>query len=136
MAEVITHHYPTFQLDTKTGKFRRHPGQIVGRVLPDGSIENTNCRTDPSKIRGGVAVTTHKKMRRVDKDTLENIATGERFKRTRKGTGFFSRESRSYVLNPYQEDEGRTGRASKNCPLFRKKREWGDERAKNNRARR
>lgn len=87
------------------GEFVDHPGQEVGNVLPDGTIENTDYKFKKRKVVGGVAVTDNSRLVR-DLDTLINPATGERFKRTKKGTGFFSWLSQTFV-KPYLEEDAK-----------------------------
>lgn len=77
---------------TKEGKWEKDDEQkVVGRVSRDGHIENTDYKfTRP--VVGGVAIGEgyHKKLREVDEHTLEEPLTGDKFERTRKGTGWWS----------------------------------------------
>jgi hypothetical protein len=70
------------------GKFVDHPGTVVGKVTPEGKVEGTDYAFKRS-IRGGVAITQNNVTVKQGKD-LVNPATHERFKPTRKGTGFWS----------------------------------------------
>jgi hypothetical protein len=88
------------------GKFIDHPGTVVGKVLPDGRIENTPYKFK-SEIRGGVAVTTNSTLI-IDGDDLVNPATGERFKPTKRATGFFSWLTQCFI-KPYAKYDDESG---------------------------
>lgn len=100
MTEKV-HVYP--QVIVK-GKFLEHPGRFVGKVLPDGTIEGTPYKFK-REIRGGDTYTRNCTLI-VDGDDLVNPATGERFKPTKKGTGFFSWLTQCFV-RPYHRDNGK-----------------------------
>mgnify|MGYP000014568496 CR=1 FL=1 len=100
----ITYHYPVSEIG-EDGKWRYTRGREVGRVLSDGSIENTPYRFKRRRVVGGIAVTTNSTLIRITKDHLRNPATGEIFTRTRKGTGFWGKESKVFVPEPYYERE-------------------------------
>jgi hypothetical protein len=84
-----------FQLED--GKFKKMKPQVVGRVLPDGTIENTPYKMEGGKkINGGIAITTHSNLIEDDGD-LVNPATGQRFEPTRKGTGYWDPVSKIFI---------------------------------------
>lgn len=86
------------------GKFLDHPGTPVGKVLPDGTIEKTPYKFKKRKVVGGVAYTRNGTLI-VDGKDLVNPATGERFKPTKKGTGFFSWLTQCFIKPYYTENE-------------------------------
>jgi hypothetical protein len=109
MTEIV--HSMTFKI-TEDGKFVEHPGQVVGRVLPNGRVENTSYQFPEGSIGGGVAITKNATLERVDEETLINPATLRRFNKTRKGTGYFSRigDDKVFIKDYYQELEDRYDR--------------------------
>lgn len=95
--------YPVLQPpEKKDGKWRKFLGEIVGRVLADGSIENTDYKFREGSIKGGIAVANHHQLKERGDGSLINPATGDVFHKTKKGTGYFCREKKIFV-NPYAE---------------------------------
>ena len=93
-----------FLLDRKKGKFKQHPGEVVGQVDEDGNIENTDYQFKRG-IRGGTAITKHQTLVTTDGGQhARNPATGDDFKITRKKTGLFNRVKGVWV-KPYYTEE-------------------------------
>ena len=89
--------------DEENEKWHWFKGEKVGQVLPDGSIEGT-----PYKFRrgisGGVAITTHQRVAKRSEEELYNPATGDSFKKTKKGTGFFNKKKKIFLRAYYERD--------------------------------
>ena len=83
------------------GKFGPYSGRKVGSVSPTGEIENTGYKFKRKAI-GGVAITSDKTLI-TDGDDLLNPATGDRFKLTKKGTGYFNKQIGVFV-KPWLKD--------------------------------
>lgn len=84
----------SFTLDRS--KFVPTPPTVVGKILPDGSIENTHYKFDKREISGGVAITNNSRLQRAG-GSIINPATGEVFVETKKKTGFFSKTTKTFI---------------------------------------
>ena len=95
-----------FLLNRETGKFDRHPGEEVGRVLEDGSIEGTPYKFKRG-ISGGIAITKHERLVTTDGGAhARNPATGDDFRETKKKTGLFNWKKKIFVKPYYMEGDG------------------------------
>jgi hypothetical protein len=92
-------------LHVEDGRFFDSRGIVVGKVLEDGSIENTPYKFKHNEIRGGVAITTNSELVRQG-GLLVNPATGEKFIPTKSGKGFFSKATMSFVKPYLMEKDG------------------------------
>lgn len=89
----------------KDGKFVDHPGTPIGKVEADGHIENTDYTYKKRKVIGGTAITKNSVLE-ADGEDLINPATGERFKKTRKGTGYFSSTTKTFIRPWCRQSDG------------------------------
>ena len=85
------------------GKFGPYSGRKVGSVSPTGEIEGTQYKFHRPVV-GGVAITSDKTLTS-DGDDLLNPATGDRFKLTKKGTGYFNKQTGVFVKPWLKESE-------------------------------
>jgi hypothetical protein len=81
------------------GKFGPPIPKVVGDVTPSGEIENTDYKFHRRVVIGGQAVTMNSTLK-TDGDDLINPATGERFRPTKSGKGYFSKSTGTFV-KPY-----------------------------------
>lgn len=98
----VSYHYPTRK---KTEIGWRGAAEKVGRVLEDGRIENTPYRFRRKKVCGGIAITQHKELVDLPTGDKMNPATGARFKRTKRGTGWWNSRDKVFVPNQYYQEE-------------------------------
>lgn len=80
-----------------SGTFTPFEGDVVGKVLGNGTVEGTDYRFDPTKINGGVAITRNSSLEIQEDGSLRNPATGDVFTETKKRTGYYSQKSKVFV---------------------------------------
>ena len=101
--EIEVFCFPTLSPPDKEHiKWYHFNGYEIGRVLPDGRIENTDYRFKRRGIRGGIAVTKYSRLIRTSNSHLKNPATGDVFKETKKKTGYWNKDRQCFV-KPYYE---------------------------------
>lgn len=107
----VSYHFPTLHPPEEKGSGEwRRAAVKVGKVAPDGRIENTPFRFKKRTVKGGVAYTRNQVLVSLPGGDKVNVATGERFaptRKTRKRTrkAYWGSRSRTYVPPSYLEEK-------------------------------